>query len=253
MRRAALALLLMLAGAAPAHAHGPATELPKTLAVHPSGTCIPENLLRISIAFAAPPRGPILPLLALWNSQGQPIADPFLEQELWSPDGKTLTVLLHPGRVKSGLIAHETLGRALARGDEVTLVLAGQKVKSWCVEGEDRGAPEPAKWQLTRAQTGKRTALRIVFEAPIDAGAAAMLAVVDSSNQKVDGRAALVSNEGEWVFTPKSPWKKSSYRLLVHPRLEDAAGNTVRKTFESAIAPIATAPAQIIEIPILQE
>src|SRR5499425_3830758 len=79
---------------------------PRVHLVQPSGPEVPANLLRISISFAAQVEGPLLPRLSLLRADGGQVEAPFLEQELWSPSGRILTVLLHPGRVKTGLKAH---------------------------------------------------------------------------------------------------------------------------------------------------
>ncbi len=96
------------------------------VAVQPSGPEVPANLLRISLVFAQPVGEYVLPRLELRQANGEVIDKPFLEQELWSPSGKILTVLLHPGRVKSGLIAHDTLGPVLHGDGLVVLTLDGQ-------------------------------------------------------------------------------------------------------------------------------
>src|SRR5262245_30788542 len=80
-----------------------AAGTPRVVAVSPSGRAVPENLLRISIRFDAAPEGQVLRRLSLATRDGRPLHEPFLDQELWSPDGRVLTVLLHPGRVQSGL------------------------------------------------------------------------------------------------------------------------------------------------------
>jgi len=51
----------------------------------------PANLLRISIRFATQVEGPLLSRVTLLRAEGRKIQEPFLEQELWSPDGKVLT------------------------------------------------------------------------------------------------------------------------------------------------------------------
>ena len=81
--------------------------------VRPSGREVPANLLRFSIEFAAPLEGPVLPRIGLVHANGLPLRQPFLQQELWSPDNRILTVLLNPGRVKNGLVAREELGPIL--------------------------------------------------------------------------------------------------------------------------------------------
>src|SRR5262249_33729143 len=100
-----------------------AAGTPRVVAVSPSGLAVPENLLRISIRFDAAPEGQVLRRLSLASEDGRPLHEPFLDQELWSPDGRVLTVLLHPGRVKTGLIAHEQLGAILAEGEAGNLKL----------------------------------------------------------------------------------------------------------------------------------
>src|SRR5215510_11358979 len=80
------------------HAEPPAARV---VVVQPSGAQVPANLLRISISFAAQVEGPVLPRLSLLRANGSQVQEPFLEQELWSPSGKILPVMTHPGRVKS--------------------------------------------------------------------------------------------------------------------------------------------------------
>jgi hypothetical protein len=68
-----------------------------------------------------------------------------------SPDAKRVTILLHPGRVKSGDHAHLVFGRALRAGSVVTLVvddpaLAQPVRKTWEVTAFDAESPQPAQW-----------------------------------------------------------------------------------------------------------
>src|SRR5262249_5775231 len=106
---------------------------PRVVLVQPSGPEVAANLLRISISFSAQVEGPLLPRLALLHADGTRVQEPFLEQELWSPSGKILTVLMHPGRVKTGLNARERMGPILSAGDQVALALDGVPIKRWRV------------------------------------------------------------------------------------------------------------------------
>ena len=205
------------------------------VSVAPSGAVVPENLLRLSVRFDAPPQGPALPRLALIGRDGQPLPEPFLAQELWSPDGRTLTVLLHPGRVKTGLVAHEERGAILTAGDEVRLTLDGRAIQSWAVGPRDEQGPQPSSWQLSTVHAGRRGTLTVRLDAAIDALDAGYLAVVDDRQRRVAGRAALVGGETAWQFTPAQPWRAGRYRLMVRGTLEDAAGNRVDSHFETAM------------------
>src|SRR5882672_2640716 len=110
LRRLVSATALAVAIGA-SHAEQPMTRV---VLVQPSGPTVPANLLRMSIGFAAPVEGALLPRLALLHANGSQIQEPFLEQELWSPSGKILTIMMHPGRVKTGLNARDEKGPILS-------------------------------------------------------------------------------------------------------------------------------------------
>lgn len=216
--------------------------------VHPSGDMIPENLLRFSLAFAAPTAPGVRERLVLRTADGSLLAQPFLEQELWSPDGQTLTLLLHPGRVKSGLRAHDEVGRSLRSGDRVTLLLDGEPLKTWRVGPARTAAPDPQRWSVQAPQAGTRDAVVITLDAPIDAQAIGYVAVVSARGEKVRGRATLSPGESVWRLAPEAKWAAGEYRLLVHPRLEDPQGNAVGSRFERKAGASATdsaAPAEL--------
>src|SRR4051794_36576043 len=105
--------------------------MPRVVFVQPSAHEVPANLLRISIEFAAPVEGPVLSRIALLHADGRLIQEPFLQQELWSPSGKILTVIMHPGRVKTGLNAREEMGPILTAGDDVVLAFDGHPIQRW--------------------------------------------------------------------------------------------------------------------------
>lgn len=203
--------------------------------VHPSGDVIPENLLRLSLTFAAPAAPGVLERLALRADDGSLLAQPFLDQELWSPDGQTLTLLLHPGRVKSGLRAHDEAGRPLRSGGRVTLLLDGEPLKTWRVGPARTAAPDPQRWSIEAPRAGTRDAVVVTLDAPVDAQAIGYLALVSARGEKVRGRATLAPGESVWRLAPEAAWAAGEYRLLVHPRLEDPQGNAVGGRFEQKV------------------
>ena len=203
------------------------------VAVQPSGPEVPANLLRISLVFAQPVGEPVLPRLELRQANGNVIDKPFLEQELWSPSGKILTVLLHPGRVKSGLIAHDTVGPVLHADGLVVLTLDGQEIKRWKVGSDNHDGPRPNGWTVGSVLAGTREPLVVELDAPIDGRDVDYLAVTNSSNRQIQGRARLEVGEKRWTFTPDAPWTELRYILAVFGNLEDASGNRLNGHFES--------------------
>src|SRR5262245_22581655 len=208
---------------------------PRVDLVQPSGSEVPSNLLRISISFAAQVEGPLLPRLSLLRADGSRVAEPFLEQELWSRSGRILTVLMHPGRVKTGLKAHDEKGQILAVGDDVALALDGVPIKRWKVGPADNTGPIVAAWRISAVRVGSKQALAVDLDAPIDGRDADYLAIVDVRGRRVDGRAQLTNCESSWTFTPSAPWHAGAYKLVVRGTLEDPAGNRPGSRFETSI------------------
>src|SRR4030095_12917607 len=134
---------------------------PRVALVQPSGPEVPANLLRFSIRFEAQVEGPMLRRLALLRGDGRQIREPFLEQELWSPDGKLLTVLMHPGRVKGGLTAHDERGPILSPGEDVTLALDGHPIEQWRVGPANTVGPAVSAWKISARRVGSRDTVAV--------------------------------------------------------------------------------------------
>jgi hypothetical protein len=212
-----------------------APPAPRVVLVQPSAPEVPANLLRISIEFAAPVEGPVLSRIALLHADGRPVQEPFLQQELWSPNGRILTVLMHPGRVKTGLNARAEMGPILAVGDEVALALDGRPIQRWIVGAARENGPVPSAWKLSPISVATKQALVVVLDGPIDGRDADYLAIADSRNRRVDGRAQLKDGESVWTFSPSAPWQAGEYKLVARGTLEDPAGNRLGGHFETAI------------------
>ncbi len=225
---------MVLAAALPVAAQA-AQPAPEVVAVQPSGAEVPANLLRLSVVFAAPIEGEVLPRIALSRADGRLLQEPFLQQELWSPDGEVLTLLFHPGRVKTGLIAREQQGPILSEGEDVVLSFDGRPIKRWHIGSVDGNGPVAAAWKLSAVRPGTREPLVVSLDGPIDGRDAGYLAVVDAGDHLVEGQRRLRDGETTWTFTPDSAWKAGGYRLMVHGTLEDPSGNRLGGHFETSI------------------
>src|SRR5262245_53679675 len=208
---------------------------PRVVLVQPSGAQVPANLLRISIEFASQVDGPLLPRLALLHADATRVQEPFLEQELWSPSGKILTVLMHPGRVKTGLKARDEKGPILSVGDDVALALDGVPIKRWNVGPADEIGPIVSVWRVSPGRVDSKQPLVVAFGGSIDGRAGDYLAIADVRDRRVAGRAQLTDGETTWTFTPSAPWRAGVYKLVIRGTLEDPAGNRLGSRFETSI------------------
>src|SRR5262245_61049927 len=208
---------------------------PRVDLVQPSGPEVPANLLRFSIRFEAQVEGPMLRRLALWRADGTRIQAPFLEQELWSPDGKLLTVLMHPDPVTQGLVARDERGPILSTGEDVILALDGHAIKQWRVGPANTVGPAASAWKISAVRVGSRQPIVVTLGGPIDGRDADYLAIADERDRRVAGRAQLANGESTWTFVPSSPWRTGAYKLVVRGALEDPSGNRLGSQFETPI------------------
>ncbi len=213
-----------------------AASLPTVVSVTPSGPEISERLLRVSVTFGAPPLGAVLPGIELRGEAGTAVEGAFLQQELWSPDRRTLTLLLDPGRVKTGLFAHETAGWSLKAGTRATLFVGGAPARTWSVAAGGCVAPDPGAWRIEPPRAGTSDDLKLVFPDAIDGQSAGLIAVADDAGLRIAGEARLRSGEAVWAFTPRTAWRAGTARIVVHPRLENPCGDEVGEAFEHAQA-----------------
>ena len=255
-----LALIPTLADDIPADLHHktvvgefglPRSEMPATevIAVYPTADQLPENLLRFYVYFSDPMRdGFALEQVHLVDAQGQEVEGVFFDAifELWDPSMQRLTLLFDPGRVKTGLRAHEQLGRALIPGQSYTLVigaalldahgspLARSYEKAFTVIEADLTPPNVSDWQMTSPPTESIEPLEIRFPAPLDHGLLAEFVRIQATNGEiVPGQIELDNHETVWRFTPAEPWQAGLYELTVNTRLEDIAGNNLHGLFDT--------------------
>jgi hypothetical protein len=216
--------------------------------VYPTGREVPENQLRLYIAFSAPMGlGYGASHVRLLDDRGNEVTDPFLplDVDLWNEDRTRYTVLFDPGRVKRGILPNEEMGRPLSGGRKYTLVVdaawrdaAGQPLASpfrreFRVGVPEERAIEPAAWQMEVPRRGTREPLAVSFPRPLDYGLLMRaIRVASPAGNRVDGDIDVQRAETRWVFTPRDPWQTGEYRLLAASTLEDVAGNRIGRPFE---------------------
>jgi len=176
---------------------------------------------------------------------GKPVEEPFRETELWSNDGRRLTLWLHPGRQKTEVNLNVDLGPVLeprrryaleiASGWKseagVSLSAAGRKV--FTTEPADRTQPKPNRWTVVPPQAGSRAPLVITFGETLDhALLHNMLTVQNAQGELVTGSIEVTRFETQWRFTPQLAWAADRYRVRIGAELEDLAGNNLLRRFE---------------------
>ena len=215
--------------------------------IYPTADQLPENLLRFYVYFSEPmSRENILSSISLLDSQGEEIPSVFLDNryDLWSPDGTRLTLLLDLGRVKTGLVAHNRLGRAFVAGESYQLridapldahgcELAASHTKNFIALPEYITAPDIDQWQTNQPKVATNEPLSISLGRMIDhLSLAYRIRVQDLEGNAIRGALALAKNEQVWSFTPSTPWQAQDYQIAIDATLEDIAGNRLSGLFD---------------------
>lgn len=208
--------------------------------VTPSGPEVPANLLRIELHLERPLSAPLdMARVALLDSAGNPIRDAMLDLPLADPSGREVTLLLHPGRIKSGVGPNVALGPALHSGESVTLRISDPQLgrpleQRWRVAPPLRQRLDPRQWRVGAVRRASRQPLRVTLPAALDGAAAGLIAVQAADGTRVAGGACLLAGESTWQFTPSRNWRAGAYALRIHPQLEDPQGNRMCSAFEEA-------------------
>jgi hypothetical protein len=219
----------------------------RVVAVFPGADDVPENLLRMYIAFSAPMSlGGASGHVQLLDEQQRVVEDPFLplDIDLWNDNRTRYTVLFDPGRVKRGILPNEQMGRALVAGRRYTLVVddgwrdaAGQKLAAPFRRAFRAGPPteqalDPQAWRLEAPLAQTRDPLRVTFPAPLDHGLLQRALTVSLNGERVTGEVQTDAGDTRWLFSPAAPWRAAEYQLRAASILEDVAGNRIGRPFE---------------------
>ena len=220
---------------------------PSLTALFPSGDTVPANHLKFYLQFSERmEQGNIFRHFKLTDmTSGKPVEEPFRETELWSTDGKRLTLWLHPGRQKTGVNLNVELGSVLEPRRRYALEVSG----AWKSEAGvalklatrkifkttpvDRSQPNPSHWRFTLPASNTRIPIRVRFKSPLDwALLHTMFTISDGQDNEVAGKLKVERQETQWSFTPARLWTRGKYHLKVHWELEDLAGNNLERLFE---------------------
>ena len=226
---------------------------PAITGVYPSGPEVPANHLKFYLVFSEPMQpGNIFKYFKLLDARGVEVSEPFRETELWSVDGRRLTLWFHPGRQKTGVNLNVEIGPVLSAGQRYTLVIAGDWPsqrgvplgraieKSFRAGPADHRQLDARVWQLEPPAASTRGKLRLTFPKAHDwALLQSQLWVETASGKRVPGQIEIGTGELRWSFEPAQAWRAGNYRLAMGSVLEDLAGNSLARPFEVDVAGLA--------------
>jgi hypothetical protein len=220
----------------------------RVTAVYPSQQEVPANLLKFYLRFSEPmAQGEVFRHARLLDEGGKPVEQAFREVELWAEGHRRLTLWINPGRTKRALGLSESLGPVLEEHRSYTLEISpglkdqkGRPISSgfrhpFRTAGHDRDQPRINEWAVQAPRPETREPLQVRFPEPMDhALAGRLLEVLTGLDEPVTGRIELSDDAVHWRFTPDQPWETGEYVLAAGGALEDLAGNSLLRPFETA-------------------
>jgi hypothetical protein len=234
------------------------TQATKVAQIYPSADALPANQLKLYFYFSAPMSvGEAYDHIRLLNEAGRDVPLAFLriDQELWDESRQRFTLLFDPGRVKRGLRSNLEDGAPLEAGKRYRLLidrnwrdgegnlLAADFEKAFSVVAPDRKSPSPQSWRIVAPIAGTTDPLMLTFDEPLDfALIYKMIEVLEAGGRPIIGRLEITGGEKQWRFTPSVPWQPGEYQIRPDSRLEDRAGNNLRRLYDVDLQAAATGP-----------
>jgi len=224
------------------------TPTTDVVAIYPTASAVPVNLLKMYVQFSAPmSEGGADRAIQVSLENGEPLKDVFLNSvhELWNLDHTRLTLLLDPGRIKRGLVPHEQTGYPLIEGRSVVFTvteafrdadghpLRERAAARFNVVAPVRARVDEASWRYRVPRAGSRDPFEVEFDRPLDrALLERCLWIHERNGALVSGRATIGPEERSWCFEPANRWTAGRHVLRINARLEDLAGNSLNRVFD---------------------
>ena len=227
--------------------------------IHPTCPEIPHNCLRLYVSFSGPMgegwAGGAVRVVDEATGEALDGALLPMEPELWDPARGRLTVLFDPGRIKRGLRPHEELGYPLRPGRSVALVvddgfrdaagrpLVASATRRYQVGPAERRRVDPGLWRWTWP-SGPREPVEVAFDRPLDhALLQRCIRVLDAGGAELPVEVSVPRGERGVSLQPSAAWRRGDRcRVAIDPRLEDLAGNSLRRVFDRDLARSDDAP-----------
>lgn len=224
---------------------------PKVVAVYPQQDTLPENTLKLYIAFSQPMReGESLQHIKLVRNAKDTLSDTFLDlqPELWNEDRTVLTIWFDPGRIKRNLQPNLKLGAPLQANTTYQLLISKNWqdtegtgmdydfVKSFVTGIRDSLSPDPLRWKIEVPKAPSREPLYIHLDKALDHFLLLdCLDVYDQKGNLIKGKLGVSNQDRVCYFTPEQNWSTGRYTLRILSKLEDLAGNNLNKVFDRDI------------------
>jgi len=223
----------------------PSRVATRVVGIDPASDLLPENLLRVHIRFTVPMREGLFSehIEVIDAESGKPVPWVFFDSfyELWNHDRTRRTLLVDPGRVKTGLTANNELGRAFVSGNKYSIkikpgwasisgtAIAQEYVHSFTAVAQVRTRINPENWNIEAS----KNSVQVDFQRIIDIHSLnAHMALITKDDEPIPGE-WISFNNGKTAYF-RITGVNVPNRIVIRNRFEDVAGNTIAAAFDRA-------------------
>jgi hypothetical protein len=207
--------------------------------ISPEAMVLPANTLRFYINFSRPGEAHFnRDGLQLLNEEGQVVPDPFLvfSQELWSRDGRRLTVFMEPGRIKRGMGEDPSHEPAFIVGQAYSLVLTAlghTACHTFRVSDPILEPIDETNWRIVLPNAGSLDPAIVHFDRVMDAALCEdEIRILTAFGEVVHTSVSLAPDGTTMQFIPNQPWSAGEHSLVVSNRFEDVCGNRLGEALD---------------------
>jgi methionine-rich copper-binding protein CopC len=179
--------------------------------------------------------------ISIKDENGKEISFAWRQKSMWDDNNKLLILMIHPGRVKSGI---HYMGPIFTEGKKFTItVQKGMKdmyrnelpadvVKTYTIGAEDRQLPRILSVS-PQAKQGTQDAVEITFSEGMDRGCITQgMKLYDAKQQAIAYTLTDAGDDKTFILTPQHTWKKGKYSILLNRTVSDFAANRMNRPFE---------------------
>lgn len=216
--------------------------------VFPRSNEIPKNILTFYVEFSEPmlEDESAFRYVNLYNENKEIIPHVWLNKSRWISD-TILMLMIHPGRIKSGIKYYDNLGDVFYVGKKYYLEITDKtkplhrdlKVKPFIKEFKiiepTASSPKVLQNKFSIPRRNSKEKLKIVFDKPMDLYTifGGISINIYNTDINIQGKFMSGSNDTEWYFIPEKPWAEKKYTLIFNKYVSDPSGNGLIKPFET--------------------
>jgi hypothetical protein len=211
--------------------------------VYPVSDTVPANTLFFHVRFSSQMMQDInaWQYVSILDARGSKIDQTWRQHSFWLDSGRLLVLMVHPGRVKTGI---HYIGPVFEPGKRYTLrteaglkdvtgnPLKAQISKEYFIGEEDRTLPKIVNIQ--QSQPDKTSvAISITFSEGMDY--ASMIEGIKLSDEEGLGipvKVGQITNDRTFLLAAYEPLPKGRYSVQFKSSITDFAGNRLNRSFE---------------------